>query len=60
MRILLGDFNEKTGEGTFSNQELGMTVYIHSNDNGVRTANFATSKIRLLRVQCSHTETFIN
>jgi len=27
MRILLGDFNEKTGERTFSNQELGMTVY---------------------------------
>jgi len=28
MKILLGDFNEKTRERTFSNQEVGMTVCI--------------------------------
>jgi hypothetical protein len=28
MRILFGDFNEKKGERTISNQKLGMTVYI--------------------------------
>jgi hypothetical protein len=45
MRILLGDFNEKTGKWTFSTQELGMTVYIRIvRNNNVRIAKFATSK----------------
>jgi hypothetical protein len=28
MTILLGDFNAKVGEKIFSNQQLGMRVYI--------------------------------
>jgi hypothetical protein len=28
MKILLGDFTAKLGKGIFSNQQLGMRVYI--------------------------------
>jgi hypothetical protein len=28
MKILLGDFNAKVGKETFSNQQLGMKVYM--------------------------------
>jgi len=29
MKILLGDFTAKLGKGIFSNQQLGMRVYIN-------------------------------
>jgi hypothetical protein len=39
---------------------MGMRVYIKISDNGVTIVNFVTSKNKLLRVQCSHTETIIS
>jgi hypothetical protein len=45
MKILLGDFNDKAGRKTSSNQLFGMKVYAKiSNYNGVRLVSFAISK----------------
>jgi hypothetical protein len=42
---MLGDINVKVGKKTFSNQQLEMRVYTKlNNDNGVRVANFVSSK----------------
>ena len=61
MKILLGDFNAKVGrenilKPTIENESL----HQDSNDNGVGIVNLATSKNLVLRVRCSHTETFIS
>jgi len=46
MKILLGDFNAKMGRENIFKTTIGnYSVHQDSNDNGVRTVNFATSKI---------------
>jgi len=43
--ILLGDFNAKVGRENIFKPTIGNdSLHQDSNDNGVRTANFATSK----------------
>jgi hypothetical protein len=60
MEILLGDFNAKVGrKDIFKHTTGNESLHAISNDNGVRAVNFATSKISLLKVQCSHIITFI-
>jgi len=45
MKILLGDFNAKVGrEDIFKPIIEQESLHQHSNDNGVRIVNFATSK----------------
>ena len=45
MKILLGDFNAKVGrENIFKPTIWNESLHQDSNDNGVRTVNFATSK----------------
>jgi len=45
MKILLGDFNEKVGRENIFKPTIGNeSLHQHSNDNGVRTVTFATSK----------------
>ena len=45
MKILLGDFNAKVGTENIFKPIIGQeSVHEDSNDNGVRIANFATSK----------------
>ena len=45
MKILLGDFNAKVGrENIFTPKIANESLHQDSNDNGVRTVNFATSK----------------
>ena len=45
MKILLGDFNEKVGRENIFKPTIGNdSLHRDSNDNGVRIANFATSK----------------
>jgi hypothetical protein len=45
MKMLLGDFNAKVGrEDTFKPTIENESLHEISNDNGVRIANFATSK----------------
>jgi hypothetical protein len=45
MKILLGDFNAKVGrENIFKPTIRQESLHQHSNDNGVRLVNFATSK----------------
>jgi hypothetical protein len=45
MKILVGDFNAKVGrEDTFKPAIRNESLHQHSNDNGVRVVNFATSK----------------
>jgi len=61
MKMLLGDFNAKVGkENIFKPTIQQESLHQDINDNGVRIVNFATSKIWLLRAQCSLTGTFIN
>jgi hypothetical protein len=61
MKMLLGDFNVKVGREKIFKPTIGQEILHHdSNDNGVRTVNFATSKIWLLRARGSLTGTFIN
>jgi hypothetical protein len=57
----LGGLNAKVGREDIFKPTIG-NVSLHeiSNDNGVRVVNFATSKISLSKVQCSHIATFIN
>jgi len=50
MEILLGDFNAKFGrKGIFKPTIGNETLHQDSNDNGVRTVNFATSKILVVK-----------
>jgi hypothetical protein len=45
MKILLGDFNAKVGRENIFKPTIGNeSLHEISNDNGVRLANFATSK----------------
>ena len=45
MKIVLGDFNSKVGrENIFKPTTGNESLHQDSNDNGVRTVNFATSK----------------
>jgi endonuclease/exonuclease/phosphatase family metal-dependent hydrolase len=45
MKILLGDFNAKIGEGGYFQTTIGNEIlHEDSNDNGVRVENYATSK----------------
>jgi len=45
MKILIGDFNAKVGRENISKPTIGNeSLHQDSNDNGVRTVNFATSK----------------
>ena len=61
MKILLGDFNAKVGRENIFKPTIGQeSLHQHSNDNGVRLVNFATSKTWWLRALCSLTGTFIN
>ena len=61
MKTRLGDFNAKAGRNSIFKPTVGNdSLQQDSNDNGVGIVNFATSKIWLLRAQCSRTETFIS
>ena len=45
MKILLGDFNAKVGRENIFKPTIGQeSLHQHSNDNGVRLVNYATSK----------------
>jgi len=60
MKIILGNFNAKMGRETIFKPTIGNeSLHQDSNDNGVKTVNFAISKIWLLKARCSPTETFI-
>ena len=50
-----GDMIDPIFKQTIGNESL----HEASNHNGVRTMNFATSKILLLRARCSCTKSFI-
>jgi hypothetical protein len=51
---------QKWGENIFKPTTGNESLHQDSNDNGVRTVNFATSKnLVVKRGRCSHTETFI-
>jgi exonuclease III len=61
MKILLGDFNAKVGREDIFKLTIGNeSLHEIGNNNGVRIVNFATSKILLSKVRCSHTVTFIH
>jgi hypothetical protein len=61
MKILLGDLNAEVGREDIFKPTFGKeSLHEISNDNGVRAVNFATSKISLSKVQCSHIAPFIN
>jgi hypothetical protein len=46
MKILLGDFNTKLGREDIFKREIGNEIlHQDNNENGVRTVNFATTKI---------------
>jgi hypothetical protein len=60
MNILLEDFNAKVGrEDIFKPTTWNENLHKISNDKGVRTVKFATSK-NLSEVQCSEVVSFIN
>jgi len=61
MKILLVEFNAKVGRENIFKPTIGNeSLCQDSNENGVRTVKFSTSKIWLLRARCSCTKTFIN
>jgi hypothetical protein len=61
MKILLGDFNSKVGREDIFKPIIGnKSLHEISNDNGVRLANFATSKNLRVKSICSHIATCIN
>jgi hypothetical protein len=61
MKIILGDFNAKVGmENIFKLTIRNESLREISNDNGVRTVNFATSKNLVAKVQCCLITKFIN
>ena len=50
MKIILGDFNAKVARENIFKLTIGnKSLHQDSNDNGVRTANFATSKNSVLK-----------
>jgi hypothetical protein len=60
MKILVEDFNANAGREDIFKPIIGnKSLHEASNDNEVRTVNFATSK-NLLRAQHFHIVTFIN
>jgi hypothetical protein len=60
MKILLGGYNAKLGREELFTQTIGNeSLHEISNNNGVRSVNFTTSK-NLSKVQCSHIVTFVN
>jgi hypothetical protein len=60
MKILLGEFNAKVcREDIFKPMIENESLHEISNDNGVRVANFVTSK-NLSKGHCSHIVTFIH
>jgi hypothetical protein len=60
-KILLGDLNAKVGREDISKPTIGNeSLHEISNDNGVRLANFATSKNLRVKIWCSHIATSIN
>jgi hypothetical protein len=61
MKILLGDFNAKLGREDIFKLTIGNeSLHQDSNDNVVRIVNIATSKILVVRAQCSPTKIFIS
>jgi hypothetical protein len=62
MEILLGDFSVNIGREDIFKLTIGNeSLHEISNDNGVRSVNFATSKkISQSNERCSHIPTFIN
>jgi hypothetical protein len=61
MKRLLVDFNAKVGREHISTPTaVNECLHEISNDNGVRVANFATSKNLIIRVQGRNVVTFIN
>jgi len=61
MKILLGEFDAKDWRENIFKPTIGNeSIHRDSNDNGVKTLNFVTSNIWLLRARCSCNETFIN
>jgi hypothetical protein len=57
MKLLLGNFNEKLGrKGIFKSRIGNESIHQDTNDNGVSTVNFATSKNVVVQI----TKTFIN
>jgi hypothetical protein len=61
MKILLGDFNAKVGRESIFKPTIGNdSLHEISNDNGVRTVNFATPKNLVVKVLCSLIANFIN
>jgi hypothetical protein len=60
MNILLGDFNAKVDrEDIFKPTTGNESLHEICHDNGVRVLNFATLKILLSKVRCSHIIIFI-
>ena len=58
---MMGNFNEKVGrKNIFKTTNGNDSLHQDSNDNGVRTVNFATSQNTLLRARCSRNETFVS
>ena len=50
MKILLGDFNEKSGREDIIKLKIGIeSLHEDSTDNGVRIVNFVTSKILVVK-----------
>jgi hypothetical protein len=59
--MLIGDFNAKVVREDVFKPTLGnASLHEISNDNRVRTVNFAISKSIIEKVQYSHIATFIN
>ena len=58
---ILSDYNAKVAKENIFKPTIGNgSLHQESNDNAVRIANFATSKIYSLTARCSRTETFIS
>ena len=55
MEILLGNFNAKVGRENIFQPTIGTeSLHPESNDNGIRLANFATSKNIVKSTKFSH------
>jgi hypothetical protein len=61
MNILLRDLKTKVGKEDILKLPIwNESLHEISNDNGVRVANFATSKMSQSKVRCSHIATSIS